>query len=68
MKLTDSNGTFSCGGVVGVVVEPNKVADPVSVGVAGDDNVVADVVVVEGLEGAIAVGLISWSSMSDSLP
>jgi len=42
-----------------VVVEPDQVADPVGVGVAGDDDVVADVVFVECLEGAVAVGLIA---------
>ena len=40
-------------------VEPDEVGDPVGVGVAGEDDVVGDVVGVEGLEGAVTVGLVA---------
>lgn len=44
--------------VVGVVVQPDEVAHPVGVRVAGDHDVVADVVGVQGLEGSVSIGLV----------
>ena len=54
-----SNGAFAGSGVVGLVVEPDKIADPVCVRVAGDDDIIANVVGVEGVECAVAVGLVA---------
>ena len=59
----DANAAFSRGRIVGVLVEPDEVADPVSVGVAGDDDVIVDVVAVEGLERAVSIGLIAIPSI-----
>ena len=41
------------------MIEPDEVRDPICVGVTGDDKVVADVVVVEGLKCTVAVRLVA---------
>lgn len=56
---TNADGPLAGLGVVGMRIEPDEVGDPVCVAVAGDDDGVVDVVVVEGSEGAVAVGLVA---------
>lgn len=55
----DADGAGAGGRIVGVVVEPDEVADPVGVRVARDHDVVADVVRVQRLEGPVAAGLVA---------
>lgn len=52
----DADGSGSGLGVVGMRVEPDQVADPVCVGVAGEEDVVVDLVVVKVFEGSVAIG------------
>lgn len=53
---TNADGPLAGLGVVGMRIEPDEVGDPVCVAVAGDYDGVVDLVVVEGGEGAVAVG------------
>ena len=59
----DTDGAGACDWVVGVVIEPDEVGDPVGVAVAGDHDVVGDVVGVESLECPVAVCLITIPSI-----
>lgn len=54
----DADGPFARRRVVGMLVEPHEIRDPVRVRVARDHDVVGDVVVVQGREGPVAVGLV----------
>ena len=55
----DADGAGACFRVVGLIVEPDEVADPVGVRVARQHDVVADVVRVQRLEGPVAVSLVA---------
>lgn len=61
----DAHATFARLRVVVVLVEPDQVADPIGVRVAGDDDVVADVVLVECLECPVTVGLVAVPGILD---
>lgn len=54
----DADGALARGRVVGVVVQPHQVRHPVGVAVARDHDVVGDVVAVQRLVRAVAVGLV----------
>jgi len=62
---TNADGTPARFRVIGMRIEPDKVGDPVCVGVAGDDDGVVDLVIVEGGEGAVAVGLVAVLFVGD---
>lgn len=59
----DTDGAGAGVGVVGGVVEPGQVADPVDVGVTREHDVVADVVLVESLQGTVPVGQVAVPSV-----
>lgn len=48
-----TDGAGPAAGVVWAVVEPGQVTDPVNVGISRDYDVVANVVIVEGLQGPV---------------
>jgi hypothetical protein len=54
-----TDGALAGGVIVGLLASPDDVGDPVSVSVAGNEDVVADAVVVKRLEGAVLVGNVS---------
>jgi hypothetical protein len=68
----DADGARAGDGVVRSFVEPDEVGDPVGVGVAGEECGVGDLLGVEVVEGAVAVGLVALcytpSSTTSSIP
>lgn len=58
-----TDGTGTALGAVGAVVEPGQVANPVDVGVTSENDVVANVVLVEGLQGAVLAGQVAVPSI-----
>ena len=55
----NSNAAASCRGIVRVLIEPNEVADPICMGIARDNDVVANVVFVKSLKCSVSVRLIA---------
>lgn len=54
----DANAALTAGWIVCVVIEPDQIRDPVSMGVSGNDNVVPNIIIKESFESPVPVGLI----------
>ncbi len=59
LTYLDTYTSITSRGVIWMVVQPNQVANPIGVGVTRDHDVVVDLVIIESLERAVAVGLIT---------
>lgn len=62
-ELTNTNRTFAGQWIIGVVVKPYEIADPICMRVTTDNNVVVYLMFVQGLKSSITIRLISIPSI-----